>query len=91
VVELFLKTVGLKRRFQVSFNFFALRFAFPTLNHLFSFLQLIIAEGGPSLDGHKLAYSLCKVPNISVTIIPDSNIYAIMARVNKVSFLVLRF
>jgi translation initiation factor 2B subunit (eIF-2B alpha/beta/delta family) len=46
---------------------------------------LIIAEGAPGLDGHKLAHSLCKVPNISVTIIPDSNIYAIMARVNKVS------
>jgi translation initiation factor eIF-2B subunit beta len=45
---------------------------------------LIIAEASPSLDGHKLAHSLCKVPNISITIIPDSNLYAIMARVNKV-------
>lgn len=43
-----------------------------------------MAEGAPGLDGHKLAHSLCKIPNISVTIIPDSNLYAIMARVNKV-------
>eukprot|EP00599_Poterioochromonas_sp_BG-1_P009303 CAMPEP_0173151004 /NCGR_PEP_ID=MMETSP1105-20130129/11310_1 /TAXON_ID=2985 /ORGANISM="Ochromonas sp., Strain BG-1" /LENGTH=399 /DNA_ID=CAMNT_0014066273 /DNA_START=44 /DNA_END=1239 /DNA_ORIENTATION=+ len=47
--------------------------------------QLIIAEAAPGLDGHKLAHSLSKSsPNISITIIPDSNIYAIMARVNKV-------
>ncbi len=48
--------------------------------------QLIIAEGGPNLEGHKLAQILCKVPSISITLIPDSNIYAIMARVNKVIF-----
>ena len=46
---------------------------------------MLVAEGAPNLDGHKLAYSLSKSsPNISVTIIPDSNLYAIMARVNKV-------
>lgn len=61
IVELFLKTAGAKRRFQ-----------------------LIIAEGAPSLDGHKLAQNLSKVPSISIIIIPDSNIYALMARVNKV-------
>ena len=46
--------------------------------------QVIIAESAPSLDGHKLALALSKIPNISVTLIPDSNIYAITARVNKV-------
>jgi hypothetical protein len=46
--------------------------------------QLVIAESNPGLDGHKLAASLCKVPSIGVTLIPDSNIYALMARVNKV-------
>lgn len=62
IVELFLKTAGAKRRFQ-----------------------LIIAEAAPQLDGHKLAHILSKSsPSISITIIPDSNIYAIMARVNKV-------
>jgi translation initiation factor 2B subunit (eIF-2B alpha/beta/delta family) len=44
----------------------------------------VIAESNPGLDGHKLAASLCKVPSIGVTLIPDSNIYALMARVNKV-------
>jgi translation initiation factor 2B subunit (eIF-2B alpha/beta/delta family) len=47
--------------------------------------QLVIAESSPGLDGHKLAASLSKVPSIGVTLIPDSNIYALMARVNKVS------
>jgi hypothetical protein len=49
-----------------------------------SYKQLVIAESSPGLDGHKLAASLCKVPSIGVTLIPDSNIYALMARVNKV-------
>ena len=43
----------------------------------------MIAESNPGLDGHKLAASLCKTPSIGVTLIPDSNIYAMMARVNK--------
>lgn len=45
---------------------------------------VIIAECSPGLEGHKLANSLAKHPNISVTLIPDANIYAIMCRVNKV-------
>lgn len=73
-LELFLKAAARKRKFQV-----------------------IIAESAPSLDGHKLALSLSKSSgmgvggvsggvssNISVTLIPDSGIYAIMSRVNKV-------
>lgn len=46
----------------------------------------MVAESNPRLDGHKLAASLSKVPSIGVTLIPDSNIYALMARVNKVIF-----
>ena len=50
---------------------------------------MIIAEASPFLEGHKLALSLSRLHstggNISVTLIPDSNIYAIMSRVNKVS------
>jgi translation initiation factor eIF-2B subunit beta len=38
------------------------------------------------LEGHKLAQNLIKTPNISITLIPDSNIYAMMARVNKVIY-----
>lgn len=47
---------------------------------------VVIAEAAPSLEGHKLAASLPKIPNgnISVTLVPDSAIYAIMSRVNKV-------
>ena len=48
----------------------------------------MVAESNPGLDGHKLAQSLSKVPSIGVTLIPDSNIYALMARVNKVSCIV---
>lgn len=46
--------------------------------------QLIIAEAAPALDGHRLALSLSKISNIAVTLMPDSGLYAIMGRVNKV-------
>jgi len=46
--------------------------------------QVIVSEAAPELSGHKLALALSKVSNITVTIIPDSAIYAIMGRVNKV-------
>ncbi len=46
---------------------------------------MVIAEG-PALEGHQLAASLPKAAhgNIAVTLVPDSAIYAIMSRVNKV-------
>lgn len=59
---------------------------FVCLISLGFFTQLVVAESNPRLDGHKLAASLSKVPSIGVTLIPDSNIYALMARVNKVNF-----
>jgi translation initiation factor 2B subunit (eIF-2B alpha/beta/delta family) len=37
------------------------------------------------MSGHKLAQELSKQSNISVTIIPDSGVFALMARVNKVA------
>ena len=46
--------------------------------------NVFIAEGGPLLEGVKLANSLAKIPNISVTLVPDCNIYPLMSRVNKV-------
>lgn len=48
--------------------------------------QVVIAEQSVGLTGLKLATNLSKLSNnnISVTLIPDSNIYAIMSRVNKV-------
>jgi translation initiation factor 2B subunit (eIF-2B alpha/beta/delta family) len=52
---------------------------------------VIIAEAAPALSGLKLATSLSKVTNISVTLIPDSNIYAIMSRMNKVCKVFFRF
>lgn len=46
--------------------------------------QLIIAESGPGLDGHRLLQALHKHPNITLALIPDTAIYALMSRVNKV-------
>jgi len=61
LLEAFLKAAARKRRFQGS------RFAPPsfsddalTLRFLYGW-AVVIAEGGPSLDGHKLAASLPKV------------------------------
>ena len=47
--------------------------------------QVIVCESATGLSGLKLATNLSRLSsNISVTMIPDSNIYAIMSRVNKV-------
>jgi len=48
--------------------------------------HVVICESAPQLDGHKLAAALAHLPNVSVTVIPDSAVYAIMSRVNKVVF-----
>jgi len=45
--------------------------------------QVIVAEGAPSYQGHKLAANLAK-EKIQTTLIPDSAIFAMMARVNIV-------
>ena len=47
------------------------------------FLQVIVAENAPSYSGHQLAANLA-MAKISTTVIPDSAIFALMARVNKV-------
>eukprot|EP00088_Acartia_fossae_P046061 TRINITY_DN4967_c0_g1_i13.p1 TRINITY_DN4967_c0_g1~~TRINITY_DN4967_c0_g1_i13.p1 ORF type:complete len:356 (-),score=88.05 TRINITY_DN4967_c0_g1_i13:511-1578(-) len=45
--------------------------------------QVIVAENAPSYSGHMLAQNLA-ASKISTTVIPDSAIFALMARVNKV-------
>jgi translation initiation factor eIF-2B subunit beta len=45
--------------------------------------QVIVAENAPSYSGHQLAANL-GASKISTTVIPDSAIFALMARVNKV-------
>lgn len=45
--------------------------------------QVIVAENAPSYSGHQLAASLAGA-NIHTTVITDSAIFAMMARVNKV-------
>ncbi|TFY57004.1 hypothetical protein EVJ58_g7292 [Rhodofomes roseus] len=44
---------------------------------------VIVAETGPSYSGHEMATSLSNA-GISTFLVPDSSIYAIMSRVNKV-------
>jgi len=48
--------------------------------------HVLVAEGEPHLSGQRLAQILSNVPNIGVTLIPDSNLFALMSRVNKVVF-----
>jgi len=45
--------------------------------------QVCVAEGGPGMPGHAMAASLASA-KIPVTVITDSAIFAMMARVNKV-------
>ncbi|XP_015437946.1 PREDICTED: translation initiation factor eIF-2B subunit beta isoform X2 [Dufourea novaeangliae] len=45
--------------------------------------EVIIAEGGPSLNGHEMAVNLAKA-KIKTTLISDAAIFAMMSRVNKV-------
>lgn len=45
--------------------------------------QVVVAESSPGYDGQSLAVSLSKA-GIETTLIPDSAIYALMSRVNKV-------
>jgi len=46
-------------------------------------IKVIVAEGAPHFQGHKMAATLSK-ENIDVTLITDSAVFAIMSRVNKV-------
>lgn len=45
--------------------------------------EVIVPESAPSFRGHNCAANLTKA-GIEVTLIPDSAIFAMMARVNKV-------
>lgn len=55
-------------------------FKFAAKNRKF---QVIVAENAPNYSGHELAANLAN-SKISTTVIPDSAIFALMARVNKV-------
>jgi len=46
-------------------------------------IKVIVAEGAPHFQGHKMAASLSE-EKIDVTLITDSAVFAIMSRVNKV-------
>merc|ERR1712002_983476 len=46
-------------------------------------IKVIVAEGAPHFQGHKMAASLSE-DKIDVTLITDSAVFAIMSRVNKV-------
>jgi len=45
--------------------------------------QVVITESAPSFNGHRLAARLSK-SGIATTLIPDSSVFALMSRVNKV-------
>jgi translation initiation factor 2B subunit (eIF-2B alpha/beta/delta family) len=46
-------------------------------------VQVVVAEGAPKFDGHQMARKLSDA-GIQSTLITDSAVYAMMARVNKV-------
>lgn len=46
--------------------------------------HVIVAESAPSMAGHRTAKELTESSGIDVTLIPDSNIFALMARVHIV-------
>lgn len=77
-IESFLKAACRKRKFQVLL---CMRWYTRAIN---TPEQLIVAEAEPGLSGHRLANELSKHSNIAVTIVPDSGVFALMARVNKV-------
>jgi methylthioribose-1-phosphate isomerase len=46
--------------------------------------QVVVAEAGPGYDGHAMASQLSQA-KVQTTLIADSAVFAMMARVNKVS------
>lgn len=46
--------------------------------------RVIVCQAYPDQVGHTMVKALSSVPNIEVTLIPDSCVFAMMARVNKV-------
>ena len=45
--------------------------------------QVLVAEAAPSYKGHEMAQALTQ-SDIKTTLLPDSNVFAVMSRVNKV-------
>ena len=88
-MEKFLKQAGKKRTIKVSQihckNVAARGICFGfILDRSIPFGQVIVAEGAPHFQGHKMAASLSE-DKIDVTLITDSAVFAIMSRVNKVT------
>ncbi|KAJ2158050.1 GCD complex subunit gcd7 [Coemansia sp. RSA 552] len=46
--------------------------------------HVIVTECAPTYEGHEQARRLADCPNIDVVVVPDSAVFAIMSRVNKV-------
>lgn len=46
-------------------------------------VQVVVAEGAPTFDGHLMAKKLSNA-GIQTTLIPDSAVFAMMARAHKV-------
>jgi methylthioribose-1-phosphate isomerase len=62
----------------------------PALMYLFvplvwSLLQVVVAEAAPGYDGHAMASQLSQA-KVQTTLIADSAVFAMMARVNKVGW-----
>lgn len=49
------------------------------------YFEVVVCETAPSFSGHEMAEKLTK-HGINVTLIPDSAVYSLMSRVNKVIF-----
>ncbi|XP_044762223.1 translation initiation factor eIF-2B subunit beta [Coccinella septempunctata] len=47
-------------------------------------MHVVVVESSQVLGGHTMAANLAKVPNIRVSLIPDTNVFDLMTRTNKV-------
>lgn len=48
-------------------------------------VQVIVAAQGQRMVGHRMASVLAAHPNIAVTLVPETAVYALMSRVHKVN------
>ncbi len=44
----------------------------------------MVAAEGQNMTGHRMATALAGHPNIAVTLVPETAVYALMSRVHKV-------
>lgn len=81
VVESFLKAAANKRCYHVVISEACSSSSIPSSS---ASSPLSSSTSSSSLGGYKLAAALNSVKNLSITIIPDSNIFAVMGRMHKV-------